>query len=130
MSKQWVTLPRQKANLWSYHLELDYKPTENILLYASTAKGSKGPGYINGTLAFFGDEPVDNVGYGPEKLRSYEVGFKSVLAQFNASAFYYDYQDFQAVNFINQLLRVLNEDATSKGFEAELVLRPVDAVYS
>lgn len=122
-------LASQKADLWSYHLELDYEPTDDILLYASASQGTKGPGYTNGTLGFFGPEPFDGIGYGRERLRSYEAGIKSILAdglaRFNASAFYYDYDDFQAFTFVGGFLRIVNQDASIKGLEAELVTSPI-----
>ena len=75
-----------------YKFGVEYDLTPTSLLYASIASGYKAGGYGDGL------PPLNNK-YEPEKLRSFEVGAKNRLfdnrAQLNASAFYYDYQDFQ-----------------------------------
>ena len=65
---------------------------------------------------------------GEEELTSYEIGFKSTLLdqrmRLNAAAFYYDYNDFQAFSFEDLLNKLSNQDASIKGFEAEMQARP------
>ncbi len=68
----------------------DFDLTDTSMLYANVATGYKAGGYYDGVGA--------NT-YQPEKITSYEAGVKNRFLdnrlQFNASAFLYDYQDFQ-----------------------------------
>lgn len=117
-----------KASLWSYRAEVDFNVAPTAMIYVSASQGTKGPGFISGTLAFFGPEPFNNIQYSQETLRSYEGGVKSRFldnkVQLNAAVFYYDYKGLQAVSFVNTLARVLNKDARIYGAEAELTMRP------
>lgn len=47
---------------------------------------------------------------------------------FNASAFYYDYKDYQAFSLINIAQSIFNVDATVYGGEAELKLAPLQGL--
>ena len=82
--------------------EIDYKPSDKVLVYASYNRGSKSGGFTFSTGTPFPSQLVDtlnNLAYRPETLNDYEVGFKSTLAPgttFNLAAFYYDYQNYQA----------------------------------
>lgn len=118
-----------KADLPSYRLEVDFQVTPTVMVYASASQGTKGPGFISGTLAFFGPEPFDNIQYFKETLRAYETGVKSRFldnkVQLNVAAFYYDYKDLQSVTFVNTLARVINKDARIYGVEMDLSARPV-----
>ena len=46
----------------------------------------------------------------------------------NASAFYYDYEDYQAFVFVGASGFVRNADAETLGFELEVTSRPIDAL--
>ena len=111
-------------DLISFRAELDYRATDDVLLYASISQGTKGGGFNNGFYG--GDIAIDNslINYGSEKNIAYEVGFKSTLMnnrlRLNGTAFYYDYEDFQAFNWIGFGGQITNSDATSKGGELEL----------
>lgn len=73
--------------------ELQYKPNENVMLYASVSEGVKSGGFT----AYNGSSSAPPLK--PEVLWSYETGFKSNLdsdtVQLNGSAFYYDYTNEQ-----------------------------------
>ena len=80
-------------------VNLDYKPNEDILVYAKYARGYRGGG-IN--EANFGAETWD-----PEFVDSYELGLKStfrgaVHGTFNITGFWNDFRDQQASVFIPQ----------------------------
>jgi iron complex outermembrane receptor protein len=70
---------------------LEWQVSPRSLVYGSVSNGYKGGGYYDG----------ENNTYKPEKLYAYEIGTKNRFfdsrLQVNASAFYYDYKDFQAV---------------------------------
>ena len=74
---------------------LDYRPTEDILIFGTISSGFKSGGF-NGAIALSHTmlQPYDK-----EELISYELGIKSTLLdgnmQLNASVFLYDYQDKQ-----------------------------------
>jgi iron complex outermembrane receptor protein len=73
-------------------IDLDYKPTDDVLLYGKYARGYR-QGNVN--VSSYGLES-----WGPEKVDSYEVGAKTsfrsfVRGTFNVAAFYNDFSDQQ-----------------------------------
>ncbi len=116
-------------------LELDYKPNDDLLFYASYNRGSKSGGFTFSTGTPYGGTEVDFVNgipFDPETLNAYEVGMKSNLAggmtTLNVSAFYYDYKDYQAFSQISTVQTVVNQDATAQGLEVELNAAPTDGL--
>ena len=111
--------------------ELDFKPTDRILLYASYNRGSKSGGFTFSTgTPFPGAEvaALNGINYKPERLDAFEVGAKMTLAPgttLNLAAFYYDYHDYQAFAQYGPVQTVVNLPARSKGIEAEFATRPV-----
>ncbi len=108
---------------------LDWKPVEDLLVYASVATGFKAGGIQSTTDGSF---PYDE-----EELVSYEAGFKWTTAggrlRFNGSAFYYDYTDLQVFQFVivgnppTPISLLTNaSDAETIGAEFELQWVPVD----
>jgi len=122
-------LTRRKDNLMTWRGEVNWRPAKGTLLYASIARGTKSAGW-NGAIdgsGIIGASRVDQIAYAPEKLLSYEVGVKTEPTKWlrvNASAFYYDYKDFQAFTF-DQLAQVIgNRPAKVKGLEIETTAQP------
>jgi iron complex outermembrane receptor protein len=82
----------QKSEKPTWLIDLDYKPNDNILLYAKYARG-----YRQGGVS------MTNIGvetWGPEKVDAYEIGAKTtfsgaVRGYFNVAGFYNDFQDQQ-----------------------------------
>jgi iron complex outermembrane recepter protein len=113
-------------NIGTGKVELDYKPMQDVLLYASWNRGAKGGGWSAPTAG-----PVDpaTLPYNTERLTSVELGFKSTFwdgrARLNASVFHYDYKDYQGF-FLNVATQVVeNVDAKVKGGELELAVVPL-----
>jgi iron complex outermembrane receptor protein len=83
----------------SWHGGLNWKPSENTLVYFSAAESTKSGGFFNGIT--FQSEAL--APYKPEHLTDYELGVKSNLldgrAQIDGSVFYYDYHNYQAQTF-------------------------------
>ncbi len=110
--------------------ELDYKPSNNTLVYLSYNRGSKSGGFTFSTGTPFPSQLVDtlnNLAYQPETLNAYEVGFKSTLAPgttLNISAFHYDYQNYQAFVQVGFTQVVRNLPAKSQGIELDFTARP------
>ena len=90
----------------------NWHPTDNSLLFGSVTTGYKPGGFGSFNIepgcadVPFGlciaDNAVDKPGdFGPETVISYEVGYKGTIndgrTQFAATAFFYDYEDLQAI---------------------------------
>jgi len=85
----------QDNNNTSFKAGVDWKPSEDMLTYASFTEGYRGAAF-NGQ-AF--NAPAELNFAAPETLKSYEIGYKSSFwnhrAEFNAAAFHYDYRNQQ-----------------------------------
>ncbi len=120
-------LVNRNDDLISANVELHYKPVENWLIYGKVSRGTKAGGFNNG----FYDVPTPaDVQFEDETLWSYEAGFKIDIfdrrARVNTSAFYYDYSDFQAFNWVGLSGSVRNADAENYGAEIEIKVYPSD----
>ncbi len=107
---------------------LDFRVTDDTLLFVNYARGFKSGGFNGGFLDFSdGIVPTDTP-YDEEILNSYELGIKTVAAEgavrFNATAFFYDYNDFQALTFSGLSQFIDNSDATIYGLDADLTWLP------
>jgi len=111
---------------WAARAQLNWKPTDDALLYLSYNRGIKGG---NWSLDPLGAVAPESLKHDPEKLNSYEVGFKLDLmegrARLNGAVYYYDYHDYQAFSIFNLTPQVTNSDAESKGGELEFTVTPV-----
>lgn len=112
-------------DLWSAKIQLEYTPDDDSLYYIGLNRGVKAGSFSAPLLGGFGT-------YKPEILLAYEAGAKLTLAdgrvQLNASAFYYDYTDYQSFSWVNNVSSVRNEDAEFTGIELELFFTPTDAL--
>lgn len=120
----------------SWRVGLDYKPNEDILLYANISKGYKSGAFPNiNTASYIQLQPVVQ-----ESVLAYEAGVKAAFAdrrvQLNSAVFYYDYTDKQLRGRILDpvgLFGALDSLVTIPksriwGAEADLQLRPVEGV--
>ncbi len=103
-------------------LGADFDLSEDALLYASYSRGFKSGGYNVGLCG--------NT-YDPEFVNAYEVGLKSSwldnTVRMNVSAFYNDYTDYQARQFVNNASIIRNAaDAETYGFEVEGTWAPLE----
>jgi iron complex outermembrane receptor protein len=111
---------------WSGKLGLDYRPVEDLLLYASVSRGFKSGGF-SGAFAFDAAElpPFD-----PETIWAYEVGGKWDLLddrlRVNAEFFYYDYKDLQIFTTVNVaplvIITILDNAGTAKSYGSDIEL--------
>ncbi|MDH7971921.1 TonB-dependent receptor [Sphingomonas sp. AR_OL41] len=140
-----VTLP-QRANAVSIPLQtrsaawtsftprvgLNWKPTNDILVYGSWSTGFKSGGFSNPTATLAA--PI----YNPEKLTTFELGTKTQwfdnALTFNLAGFVSKWRDIQ-LNVIvpgptGGVVNLTSNGGTAKlyGFEAELVARPTRAL--
>lgn len=108
---------------------IDWKPelswTDSTLVYAFASRGYKGGGLNPVT-------PDVGATFAPEYVNALEIGTKNTLLNgalsLNASAFYYDYKDYQISKFVNRVNVTENVDARVMGLELEAVARPLDGL--
>lgn len=120
----------------SWRTGIDYKPNDDLLLYANISRGYKAgsvpaPGAIN--LEEF--DPVNQ-----ESVLAYELGFKATVidrvANVTGAAFYYDYTDKQLLarrittpNIFGALPALINiPKSRIYGAEAQVNLYPVNGL--
>lgn len=113
---------------------IEFKPTEDILLYGSYTRGYKGPAF---NVFFNHTAPNNAVPIDEELSDSFEIGVKSQFldnrVQLNVAAFTVEYDGFQANNFIvvnGATISNLTNAGTvkSEGFEADLIVNPIDGL--
>ncbi|RYD82383.1 MAG: TonB-dependent receptor [Verrucomicrobiaceae bacterium] len=116
---------------WTYRLGVDFKPMDDVMLYASYSRGFKSGGWNTARVANLRG-PV-----GSEQIDNFELGFKGSLANgsvsLNAALFHYKYKGMQALIGANdpitgttQTLYINAGDPRAYGAEAELSARPID----
>ncbi len=122
-----------ETNRAMWKVGLDYSPNDDILLYATISQGFKSGGF-NGANS---NTTSQLLPYDPEVLTAYEIGLKATLLegtmQFNASAFYYNYNDKQeneaAVTPVGNIGGLSNiPESRIYGFEAEMQWQATDAL--
>lgn len=130
---RFTTNKELKNSQWSGKVAATYRFSPDILAYAQVARGVKSGGFTTYNSGL----PDQISPFNPEKLLSYEVGFKSELfdrrLRVNASAFYYDYRDQQLQGVIftqtQRIGRLINVPRSHIiGGELEVVARPIRAV--
>lgn len=118
-------------SLWAGKLQLEYRPSGNLLWYFGINRGVKA-GSFNAQLAGGLPVPTSAIPYKDETLLSYESGFKwtseSGTTRVNGTAFYYDYQDYQGFLFTGVSGVVVNNDADNQGLELEIISSPADGL--
>jgi iron complex outermembrane receptor protein len=125
--------PTQVSEAWDSidpRLGVQIRPNDNTLLYASYSTGFKSGGF-NARA----DTPNQVLPYDPEDVQSYEIGYRGSFdqnrLQLSATAFLYDYRDFQVTYTGSDTVGVAigfadNVGAAEiRGLELEAVVRPV-----
>jgi outer membrane receptor protein involved in Fe transport len=118
------TSARDKWGVFTGRVVLDHRFSDDVLGYASFARGYKAGGLNPGG-------PAGGQSFDPEYLYAGEAGLKSTLADgrltANLSSFYYDYKGLQLGQVAETSAITVNADARIWGLEAEFGYRPVDA---
>jgi outer membrane receptor protein involved in Fe transport len=126
---------KQKWGALTGRFVVDWKPqisfTDDSLVYASYSRGYKAGGTnspgIGSNPEFLGFFDVDPR-FRPEYVDAFEIGTKNMLAgrrlQLNATAFFYDYKDYQVSQIIDRATKNENFDAQTWGLELESIWRP------
>lgn len=124
-----ASFPSNDRKTWkrfTWDITANAKPTERSLVYAKVATGFRSGGYPVGVTG-----PNLFVRLQPEKVTSYELGFKSQwfdrMLRVNGTLFWMDYKDMQVQtpNTVGVGLVLSNAgSARSKGAELEVELAP------
>ncbi|OYY90955.1 MAG: TonB-dependent receptor [Sphingomonas sp. 28-66-16] len=123
----------QKVKLWTPRFAINFKPTDDILLFASATRGFKSGGWNARSTAANALLP-----FGPEKVWSYELGVKSEWLNHriraNVTLYQEEVSDLQtpsalvgptgAITFLTRNFA----DYRNRGVEAELTVVPVDGL--
>lgn len=118
------------ARVWTPRFAINYKASDGLLVYASATRGFKGGGWNARASA-----PSVLFPFDPEKVWSYEGGFKSDLfdrrVRFNLTGFWEEVTDLQTVSgFVNPATGALSfvtqnfANYRNRGIEAELTVVP------
>lgn len=131
------TFQESEEKEWSGTLKAAYRWNENLMTYASAARGYKGGGFnldrvqsADGNSASgAGITPVLDTSFPAEFVDSYELGAKTTWAGgsllLNATAFHQEYEDFQLNSFLGTSFVVRSiPKVTSKGVDAEVLWQP------
>jgi len=114
--------------LWAGKVQLDFQVNPDLLIYAGVNRGVKAGSY-NAAVPGGLPAPTSSIPYKAETLTNYEGGIKYTLpdgkTRLNASAFYYDYKNYQAFLFSGVSGIVINANARTIGGEASLFTSPV-----
>lgn len=120
-----VLAPEQDFSYGTYRVTGNWEWTDNKMLYAVVASGTKSGGFNNTAV-------VSEQSYGPEKNTSFEIGSKNAFLNgrvvINVAAYYIDWTDVQISvpsAITGQVNPVTNIGSASvKGFEFSTALRP------
>ncbi|WP_293943207.1 TonB-dependent receptor [Sphingomonas sp.] len=118
-----------RTKLVTPRVAIQYKPMKDVMLFASATKGFRSGGWNARALSAATFQQ-----FGPEKVWSYEAGFRSEFAnhsvRVNATAFYTDVKGFQvplgfidgtgAINFVTQN----GSDFRNYGLETDVLWVP------
>lgn len=116
-------------------ITLDYKPTDDSLVYASYRRGYKSGGFQTDPVA---NAAAASVTFDPEKVRSAEIGAKASLfdrrLQISTAAFYNKYKNLQFLSTVSlgggRFASLIDNIAAAeaKGFEVEVHANPAEGL--
>lgn len=123
-------------DMWSWRLQANWQPTDDLLTYISYNRGVKSGGFSQPPY-----DPQDPLladpallSYEPEELDAYEIGAKwdaiPGKLRINGAAYYYDYGNYQAYTAFPGSLgdATINAQAKNKGAEVEIQAAPIDGL--
>jgi outer membrane receptor protein involved in Fe transport len=126
-----ATSKERSMGEWSGKLGAEYKLSDDVLLFASAARGVKSGGFTTYNSGL----PQQLEPFDPETLYAYEAGVKSEFfdrtLRVNLSGFYYDYRDQQLQGILytqtGRVGRMINVPKSHIfGGELEITWRPTE----
>ncbi len=131
------TVQEREEKEWSGTVKAAYRWNDNVMTYASFARGYKGGGFnldrvqsSNGlSSGGTGIVPVLDTSFPGEFVDSYELGAKTTWLDgnllLNATLFHQKYEDFQLNSFLGTSFVVRSiPEVISQGLDAELLWQP------
>ncbi len=122
---QFADIPVIDYGDYAARLQLNINSSKDTLWFVSWNRGIKGGNWTAAATV-----AIEDLRHREETLNSYEIGVKTSigdgLGRFNATLFYYDYEDYQAFSLTGLTPQVTNSDATANGGELEVFLHPGD----
>ncbi|MDQ3289194.1 MAG: TonB-dependent receptor [Pseudomonadota bacterium] len=131
------TFQEREENEWSGTVKAAYRWNENVMTYASAARGYKAGGFnldrvqsSNGlSSGGQGIIPVNDTSFEGEFVDSFELGAKTTWADgnllLNATLFHQTYEDFQLNSFLGTSFVVRSiPEAVSQGIDTEMLWQP------
>ena len=116
---------------WGAKFGLDYKISEDVLVYGQWSRGYKGGSFNTAPMSLalgLADTPLE-----PETVDTYEAGLKSEYAggrvRLNAAVFFNDFANQQLSQFIGGDFLRVSVDSEIFGAEATLDWVPTDNTY-
>jgi outer membrane receptor protein involved in Fe transport len=123
-------LNRISKSSWNAMIELDYKPVDGTLVYVKASRGTKAPGFNHGFIS--SGYALEEYPYKQETIYAYEGGVKtdfgSPYISVSLSGYYYDYKNYQTLNYVGVGSIIKNFDGKLYGAEAEFLAKPVDGL--
>lgn len=132
-----VTHQEREEKEWSGTLKAAYRWNDNVMTYASAARGYKGGGFnLDRVQSQFGRSsdgqgivPVNDTSFPGEFVDSFELGAKTTWADgnllLNATLFHQKYEDFQLNSFLGTSFVVRSiPEVTSQGIDTEIMWQP------
>ncbi|MCW6535969.1 TonB-dependent receptor domain-containing protein [Sphingomonas lycopersici] len=127
IKQRWGAVTGRFVVDWKPHLSF----TNETLIYASYARGYKAGGTNSPSIGsdpqYLGHFEVDPR-FRPEYVNAFEIGTKNTFAggrlTLNATAFFYDYKDYQVSQIVDRATKNENFNAISYGLELESIWRP------
>lgn len=132
-----MTHQEREEKEWSGTLKAAYRWNDNVMTYASAARGYKGGGFnLDRVQSQFGLSsdgpgitPVNDTSFPGEFVDSYELGAKTTWADgnllLNATLFHQKYEDFQLNSFLGTSFVVRSiPEVTSQGIDTEIMWQP------
>ena len=120
---QYADVPTIDYGDYAARLQLNWRSGDDTLWFVGWNRGIKGGNWTAASAVV-----IDELQHKEEVLNSFEAGLKTSfaggMARFNATAFYYDYKDYQAFSLTGLTPQVTNSDATAYGGELELFMTP------
>lgn len=132
-----LTFPGISEGRFTYRASLNYKPTEDVLIFVNHSTGYKSAGYNSGggtpSLSTFdvnGNLIATRRLFNRETVKNYELGFKSTwldrALKFNATLYRMDIAGFQDRAFDGVSFIVRNAgNLRQQGAEVDLTMAPV-----
>lgn len=122
---EFADVPNIDYGDYAARVQLNWQANDETLVFLSYNRGIKGGNWSPNSAV-----SIENFKHDEETLHAYELGVKTTFyegkARLNATAFYYDYKDYQAFSISEFTPQVTNSDATNRGGEIELFLTPND----